>query len=180
MKEDFSLLYKKSLLDPTGFWAEMAEKELFWFKRWNSVIQKDGFDVRWFDGGKINITHNCLDRHVSSGGGNKIAYIWTNEKGEEIKITYKELLEKVNQTSNFLKSIGIRKGDVITVYMPLTIEQIVNVLAIARIGAIHSVVFAGFSYQALNTRITDSGSKFLITADYTYKRQKDRSTVCCP
>ena len=172
MKEDFPLLYQKSLSDPIKFWQEVAEKELFWFKKWDKVFQKKGLDYKWFDGGKVNITYNCLDRHIESGGGEKIAYIWTNEKGTEIKITYKELQEKVNQIANLFRSLGIKKGDTLTVYMPLTIEQIATVLACARIGVIHSVVFAGFSYQALNTRIMDSRSKFLVTADYTYRKGK--------
>jgi acetyl-CoA synthetase len=172
MKEDFSLLYKKSISDPEKFWEEAAETELFWFKKWDSVLQKEGMDVKWFSGGKINITYNCLDRHVENGGGEKIAYIWTNEKGDEVKISYIELLEKVNQTANFLTSLGIKKGDTLTIYMPLTIEQITVILACARIGVIHSVVFAGFSYQALNTRIVDAKSNFLVTADYTYRKGK--------
>ena len=172
MKEDFSLLYKKSLQNPTKFWGEIAEKELSWFKKWESVLQKDGMDSKWFGGGKINITFNCLDRHVENDGGDKIAYIWTNEKGDEVKITYKELMEKVNQTANFLTSLGIKKGDTLTVYMPATIEQITTVLACARLGIIHSVVFAGFSYQALSARLQDAKSKFLVTADYTYRKGK--------
>ncbi len=172
MKKDFSLLYKKSLDNPEKFWGEIAETELFWFKKWKKVFQKRGQDSKWFDGGKINITYNCLDRHVEAGGGDKVAYIWTNENGDDIRITYKELLEKVNQTANFLKKLGLKKGDTLTIYMPITIEQIAVILASARIGVIHSVVFAGFSYQALNTRIIDAGSKFLFAADYTYRKGK--------
>lgn len=172
MKEGFVSLYKKSLVNPDKFWAEAAETELSWFKKWDEVFQKDGIDTKWFEGGKINITYNCLDRHIESRRGDKIAYIWTNETGDEITITYKELLEKVNQTANFLKSLGIKKGDTVTIYMPLTIEQIAAILACARIGAIHSVVFAGFSYQALATRISDAKSEFLITADFTYRKGK--------
>lgn len=158
--------------DPIKFWEEAADHELFWFKKWNKVFQKDGFDAKWFDGGEINITYNCLDRHVKNDGGEKIAYIWTNENGDEIEITYKELLEKVNQIANFFKKLGIKKGDTLTIYMPLTIEQIATILACARVGIVHSVVFAGFSYQALNTRILDCGSSFLVTADYTYRKGK--------
>jgi acetyl-CoA synthetase len=158
--------------DPIKFWEEAAEKELFWFKKWKKVFQKEDLSYKWFPGGKINITYNCLDRHIKAGGGEKTAYIWTNEKGSEIKITYENLLTKVNQTANFLRSLGIKKGDTVTIYMPLTIEQITTILACARVGIIHSVVFAGFSYQALNTRIMDAGSKFLITADYTYRKGK--------
>lgn len=171
MQEDFSSLYNKSLSNPEEFWGKMAGHELSWFKRWDKVKEKDGYDSSWFVGGKLNITHNCLDRHIKEGG-DKYAYIWTNEVGSEEKITYNELLEKVNKTANFLSTLGIKKGDVITIYMPQTIEQIVVILAAARMGAIHSVVFAGYSYQALSTRITDAGSKFLITADYTYRKNK--------
>jgi acetyl-CoA synthetase len=172
MKGNFTSLYKKSLSDPLRFWNEVAGEELFWFKKWKKVFQKDGLNYKWFLEGKINVTYNCLDRHIKAGGGEKIAYIWTNEAGDEIKITYRELLEKVNQIANFFKDLGIKKGDTLTIYMPLTIEQIAVILACARVGIIHSVVFAGFSYQALNTRIIDAGSKFLVTADYTYRKGK--------
>jgi acetyl-CoA synthetase len=172
MQEDFSSLYKKSLKNPEEFWGELAEHELSWFQKWDKIYQKDGFNSKWFTGGKLNITYNCLDRHIKSNGGDKIAYIWTNESGDEQKITYSQLLERVNQTANFLLSLGITKGDVVTIYMPITIEQIVVTLACARLGAIHSVVFAGFSYQALATRIKDAGSKFLVTADFTYRKGK--------
>lgn len=165
-------LYSESIKDPDAFWEKQAEEELSWFKKWDKVFEKKGLDYKWFTGGKMNITYNCLDRHIKNGGGDKIAYIWTNEDGNEIKITYKQLLEKVNQTANLLKKLGIKKGDTVTIYMPLTIEQITVMLACARIGAIHSVVFAGFSYQALATRIIDAKSKFLITADYTYRKGK--------
>lgn len=173
MKEDFSLLYKKSLKNPEKFWGEMADQELFWFKKWNDVFHKDGNYAKWFSGGKINITYNCLDRHIVSGGGEKIAYIWTNEKGDEIKITYKELLEKVNQISNYFKGLGIKKGDTLTIYMPAVIEQAATMLACARMGVIHSVVFAGFSSDALSTRIKDADSKYLVTADFTYRKGKN-------
>lgn len=172
MKGNFVSLYKRSLSDPLRFWDEVASEELFWFKKWKKVFQKSGLNYKWFLEGKINITYNCLDRHIKAGGGEKIAYIWTNEAGDEVKITYKDLLIKVNQIANFFGKLGIKKGDTLTIYMPLTIEQIAVILACARVGIIHSVVFAGFSYQALNTRIMDAGSKFLVTADYTYRKGK--------
>jgi len=169
---DYFNLYKKSLADPIKFWGKMAEKDLFWFKKWDKVFENDGFNSKWFGGGKINVSYNCLDRHINSGGGEKLAYIWTNEKGDEINITYRELLFKVNQIANFFKDLGIKKGDTLTIYMPITIEQISVILACARVGIIHSVVYAGFSHQALNTRIVDAKSKYLVTADFTYRKGK--------
>lgn len=171
-KGEFDDLHKKSLETPEKFWEKLAGSELAWFKKWDRVFEKDGNKARWFEGGKINITYNCLDRHVQNGGGDKTAYIWTNEKGEEIKITYKELLSKVNQISNLLINLGLKKRDTLTIYMPMSIEQIAVILACARVGIIHSVVFAGFSHQALATRIADAKSKFLITSDFTYRKGK--------
>jgi acetyl-CoA synthetase len=167
----YNRVYKESIENPGKYWGELAEKELFWFKKWDSVYEKKGFKCRWFEGGKTNITFNCLDRHLADGG-DKIAYIWTNEQGEERKITYKELFEKVCKTSLLFKKLGVRKGDIVTVYMPQIIEQVISILACARIGAIHSVVYAGFSYQALSTRMTSADSRYLITADFTYRRGK--------
>lgn len=169
-KSEFDKLYKKSIDDPEGFWEELASKELDWFKKWDSVLVKDGFSSKWFPGGKINITYNCLDRHVKNGGGDKIAYIWTNEAGDEETITYKNLLSKVNKIANYFESLGLKKGDTLTIYMPMTIEQIAVILACARIGVVHSVVFAGFSYESLSTRIEDAKSKFVVTSDFTYRK----------
>ena len=173
MSKSYQDLYKESLKDPESFWGREAEEEIIWFKKWKKVLLKDGLDARWFDGGKLNITYNCLDRHIKDGKGKKIAYIWTNEKGEEAKITYEDLLSKVNKTANYFSSLGLKKGDTLTIYMPLVIEQIVATLACARIGVIHSVVFAGFSHQALNMRIKSSGSKYLVTADCTFRKGRE-------
>jgi acetyl-CoA synthetase len=168
-KSNFKKLYKNSLRNPDKFWTEQAKK-ISWFTKWDKIFVRKGFDFKWFEGGKLNITYNCLDRHVKSGGGSKTAYIWINEKGDEVKVTYHDLLVKVNQISNFLISLGLKKGDTLTIYMPLTVEQIAVILACARVGIIHSVVFAGFSYQALNTRVVDAKSRYLVTADFTYRR----------
>lgn len=172
-KKKYLSLYQKSLKNSEKFWADLAQKELVWFQKWDRVFEKNGFSCKWFSGGKINITYNCLDRHVLSGGGRKTAFIWVNESGQEKRISYQELLEKVNQTANFFLKLGLKKGDTLTIYMPLTIEQIVVMLACARIGIIHSVVYAGFSYQALETRISDAQSRFIATADFTYRRGKN-------
>ncbi len=123
-------------------------------------------------GGKTNITYNCLDRHVQSGKRNKVAYIFVDEENRERKITYGELLELTNRIANGLKSLGVKKGDRVSIYMPNTIEAIACMLACARIGATHSVVFAGFSEGALRTRIEDAKAKVVITATYTKRRGK--------
>lgn len=100
------LLYKESFRDPVGFWENAASKELAWFEKWKTVFEGEDGDVKWFNGGKINITYNCLDRHVKNGGGNKVAYIWVNEEGEEVRVSYRELLEKVNRIANMLTKEG--------------------------------------------------------------------------
>lgn len=171
IKEDgFEVLYRDSIDDPDLFWSTLAEKELHWFKKWDKDFEWDFPYYKWFVNGKINITYNCLDRHVQNGRRNKVAYIYTNEAGEEQKITYGELYEKVCRFANGLKSLGIGKGDLVTIYMPLTIEQIIAMLACARIGAIHSVVFAGFSARALRTRIEDADAKAVITTSWSYRK----------
>ena len=169
---DFESLYKESIANPEAFWAKVASEELHWHKKWDKVLEWNYPDYKWFTGGKLNITYNCLDRHVANGKANTIAYIYTNEEGKEERITYWELLKKVNQFANGLKSMGVVKGDRITIYMPLTIEQIVAILACARIGAIHSVVYAGFSASALRLRIEDAKSKVVICSAYTKRRGK--------
>ena len=171
-KEQFDEMYKKSIEDPEGFWAELAEKELHWYKKWDKVFEWNFPYYKWFIGGKINITYNCLDRHVQNGKRNKLAYIWVDEDGIEKKITYGELLELVNKTANALKELGLKKGDRVVIYMPLTIEQIVIMLACARIGVIHSVVFAGFSANALRMRISDAEAKVVFTSTWTKRRGK--------
>jgi acetyl-CoA synthetase len=168
----YEALYKESIKDPEAFWARLAGEELHWFKKWDKVFNWNYPDYTWFEGGKLNISYNCLDRHVLNGKAEKIAYIYTNEEGEEEKVTYRGLLERVNRFANGLKSIGVQKGDRITIYMPLTIEQIVAMLACARIGAVHSVVYAGFSASALKLRIGDAHSKVVITSTYSKRRGK--------
>lgn len=169
--------YKRSIADPEGFWGEVAEKELNWFQKWTNVLEdkRDSgkIEYKWFKDGKLNITYNCLDRHVENGLGEKIAYHYTNEERKDQTITYSELLKKVNRLANGLKSLGIKKGDTVTVYMPLTLELITTMLACARIGAIHSVVYGGFSAPALKGRIEDAESKVVITASFTKRRGKE-------
>ncbi len=171
-KEEFDEIYRRSIENPEDFWAELAEKELYWFKKWDKVFEWNYPEYKWFVGGKLNITYNCLDRHVKNGKRNKLAYIWTDEDGNEKKYTYGELLELVNKIANGLKSIGVKKGDRVVIYMPLVVEQLASMLACARIGAIHSVVYAGFSSNALKMRIEDAKAKVVITSTWTKRRGK--------
>ncbi|SNZ16069.1 acetate--CoA ligase [Hydrogenobacter hydrogenophilus] len=169
--KDYESLYKESIKDREGFWAKVAE-ELHWFKKWEKVLEWNYPYAKWFVGAKTNITYNCLDRHVKNGKRNKVAYISIDEDNNERKITYGELLELVNRIANGLKSLGVKKGDRVSIYMPNTIEAVACMLACARIGAIHSVVFAGFSEGALRLRIDDAKAKVVITASYTKRRGK--------
>jgi acetyl-CoA synthetase len=170
--EEYERLYKESIEDPEGFWARIAEEELYWFQKWDTVREGEHPNYRWFVNGKLNITYNCLDRHVNAGKRNKLAYIYTNEDGEEVKVTYGELLAMVCRFANGLRSLGVTKGDRVSIYMPLIIEQVVAMLACARIGAIHSVVFGGFSAPALRMRIEEAHAKVVITASWTKRRGK--------
>ncbi|HIQ49394.1 MAG TPA: acetate--CoA ligase [Aquifex aeolicus] len=169
--KDYEKVYEESIKDREGFWAKVAE-ELHWFKKWDKVLEWSFPYAKWFVGAKTNITYNCLDRHVKNGKRNKVAYIYIDENDNERKITYGELLELVNRIANGLKSLGVKKGDRVSIYMPTTIEAIATMLACARIGAIHSVVFAGFSEGALRTRIEDAKAKVVVTASYTQRRGK--------
>jgi len=169
--KDYEEVYQESVKDREGFWAKVAE-ELYWFKKWDKVLEWNFPYAKWFVGAKTNITYNCLDRHVKNGKRNKVAYIYIDENDNERKITYGELLELVNRIANGLKSLGVKKGDRVSIYMPTTVEAIATMLACARIGAIHSVVFAGFSEGALRTRIEDAKAKVIVTASYTQRRGK--------
>lgn len=166
---DYDSLYERSLRDVESFWGEVAE-ELFWFEKWQKVLEWEFPHAKWFVGGKTNITYNCLDRHVQEGRRNKIAYIYLDEENRERKVTYGELLELVCRIAGGLRSLGVGKGDRVSIYMPNTVEAIAVMLACARLGAIHSVVFAGFSEGALRTRISDAGAKVVVTASYTLRR----------
>ncbi len=169
--KDYDSLYERSVRDPEGFWAEVAQ-ELHWFRKWERVLEWEFPHAKWFVGGKTNITYNCLDRHVRNGGRNRLAYIYLDEESRERKITYGELLELVCRIASGLRSLGVGKGDRVSIYMPSTIEAIAVMLACARIGAVHSVVFAGFSEGALRMRIEDAEAKVVVTATYTKRRGK--------
>lgn len=168
---DYPAEYKRSVEDPDRFWSEVA-KELEWFQPWTEVFEWKYPTFEWFSGGKCNITYNCLDRQVKSGRKNKVAYTWTGEDGAERQMTYGQLLDFVSRTANGLKSLGVKKGDRVIIYMPLNLEGVVSMLACARIGAVHSVVYAGFSVQALRSRIQDAQARIILTADVCFRRGK--------
>ncbi len=171
--ETYESLYAASLQDPAAFWAEYAQSELEWFSPWTEAFTRtDEKHFQWFSAGKLNITHNCLDRHLAAGRGEKTAHIALDENNGATPITYAELLKQVNQFANVLTSMGIEKGDRVILYMPLVLEQIVAMLACARLGAIHSVVFAGFSAPALQLRYEDTEAKLLICGTWTQRRGK--------
>ena len=175
--ETYQKMYKRSVEDPEGFWGEVAE-QFHWFKKWDRVcsynydMDKGPISIKWFEGAKTNITYNCLDRHLKSRG-DQVALIWEgNEPGEDAKITYKQLHEQVCKFANVLKSRGVKKGDRVSIYLPMIPELAVAMLACARIGAIHSIVFGGFSADALADRIADATCTTLITANGTMRGAK--------
>ena len=189
--EEYYKVYRKSIREPELFWEEIAEEHFNWHKKWDKVLSWDFKkpEVKWFDGAKLNITENCIDRHLRTRG-NKTAIIFepNNPDEEVLHITYKELYERVNRLANVLTNKGIKKGDRVCIYLPMIPELAVSVLACARIGAIHSVVFAGFSATALATRINDSGCKMVLTSDGSYRGNKtidlkgivDEALTKCP
>ncbi|MCD6498086.1 MAG: acetate--CoA ligase [Deltaproteobacteria bacterium] len=173
--EEYKKMYDRSISDPEGFWAEMAEQFVTWDKKWDKVWDWEFKTpkIKWFEGGKLNVTANCLDRHMGTPIENKVALIWEgNEPNETRKITYKQLLTEVKKFANVLKSKGIKKGDRVAIYLPMIPELPVSLLACARIGAIHSVVFGGFSPDALRDRIEDSRCKMVITVDGNHRGKK--------
>ena len=157
--------------NPEKFWAEQA-KNLVWFKQWNNILEWNHPFARWFVGGELNASVNCLDRHINSDEKNKVAIMWEGESGEHRSFTYYQLYRSVNKFANALRNLGIKKGDRVTIYLPMVPELPIAMLACSRIGAIHSVVFSGFSAQALSDRIYDSKSKIIITADGGFRRGK--------
>ena len=168
---DYQKAYKDFLADKDGFWAKMAS-ELDWIRPWTAVKEWNYPYAKWFINAQLNITANCLDRHVKTHRRNKAALIWRGEKGAERIFTYQQLLSKVMRFANALKKIGVKKGDRVCIYMPLVPEQVISMLACARIGAVHSVVFGGFGSAALNMRIQDASAKVVITADIGMRRGK--------
>jgi len=166
---EYEELYAKAAADPERFWAEQAES-LDWFEKWHTVLEWNAPFAKWFVGGKINITYNCLDRHILAGRGEKTAFIWEGEPGEQRILTYRELYAEVCRFANVLDKLGIKAGDRVALYMPLVPELAIAMLACARIGATHTVIFGGFSADAISGRVNDCGCKLIVTADGGYRR----------
>ncbi len=162
-------IYRRASADPDGFWAEIAS-ELDWFVAWNRVLEWKEPDAKWFEGGKLNASYNCLDRHIRGARRNKAALIWVGEPGDRRTLTYWDLYREVNKFANALRKLGVAKGDRVAIYMPMIPELPIAMLACARIGAVHNVVFGGFSAEALRDRINDAQAKVLLTADGGWRR----------
>jgi acetyl-CoA synthetase len=167
--DEYEKLYARAEADPENFWAEQADS-LHWFKRWDKVLDWEPPFAKWFVGGKLNVAYNCLDRHLSTWRRNKAAIIWEGEPGEIKTITYLQLHQEVSRFANVLKSLGVQTGDRVTLYMPLVPALSVAMLACARIGATHTVIFGGFSADAIRDRVNDGQCKVVVTADGGYRR----------
>ncbi len=167
--DDYEKLYRASIRNPEKFWATEA-RNLLWRKKWDATLEWKAPHAKWFVGGKINVAENCLDRHLSSPRKNKAAIIWEGEPGEQRVLTYHKLHREVCRFANVLKRNNVRKGDRVLIYMPVVPEAVIAMLACARLGAVHSVVFGGFSSEAIRDRIEDSGAKIVVTADGGYRR----------
>ena len=163
-------VYEQAADDLLGFWSKLAGEKLEWIRKWDRVLEWDAPRARWFDGGQLNVSANCLDRHVAAGLGGRVAYHWLGENDDERTITYADLQAEVQKLANVLKGLGVGKGDRVAIYMPMIPELPMAMLACARIGAIHSVVFGGFSAEALRDRILDSDARIVITADGGFRR----------
>ena len=187
--DQYKEIYQRSLDDPEGFWAEAAE-QLDWYKKWDKVLVEDFNEGKheWFVGGKLNVSYNCLDRHLKTWRKNKAALIWEGDIGDSKTLTYQQLYHEVCRFANVLKKHGIEKGDRVAIYLPMILELPIAMLACARIGAIHSVVFGGFSADALRDRVLDCAAKMLICADGYYrsgrvirsKDNADQALELCP
>jgi len=179
-KEQYDELYKKSIEDPDSFWRGIALRDYYWHtpppekhSSWNFNIKEGVIDIKWFAGGVTNLTYNCLDRHVAEGHGDQVAFLFEgNDPGREGSMTYKDVLEEVCRVANWLRSVGVQKGDCVAIYMPMVCELPIAMLACARIGAVHSVVFGGFSADALAGRIEDCKARVLITASGVKRAKK--------
>jgi acetyl-CoA synthetase len=167
--EEYERLYDEAAKDPAAFWAKQAES-LDWFKKWDTVLEWNEPFAKWFVGGKINIAYNCLDRHLTTSRKNKAAFIWEGEPGEQRTLTYLQLHREVCKFANVLKKLGIQTGDRVALYMPLVPELAIAMLACARIGATHTVIFGGFSADAIRDRVNDGQCKAIVTADGGYRR----------
>ena len=169
---EYEQLYSKAAANPERFWAELAEQELHWFQKWETVLDWQPPNAKWFVGGKLNISYNCLDRHLTTWRRNKAAIIWEGEPGDSRTITYGELHREVCLFANAMKQLGVTKGDRVAIYMPMIPEAAIAMLACARIGAAHSVIFGGFSAEAVRDRLVDAEAKLVVTADGGFRKDK--------
>ena len=169
---EYEQLYSKAAANPERFWAELAEQELHWFQKWETVLDWQPPNAKWFVGGKLNISYNCLDRHLTTWRRNKAAIIWEGEPGDSRTITYGELHREVCLFANTMKQLGVTKGDRVAIYMPMIPEAAIAMLACARIGAAHSVIFGGFSAEAVRDRLVDAEAKLVVTADGGFRKDK--------
>ena len=169
----YQKLWDEAKADPPAFWDKLAKDELHWFEPYTEVLDWNEPLAKWFVGGKTNVSYNCLDAHLETDRKDKTAIIWEGEPGEVIKLTYVELHTEVCKAANMLKSLGIGTGDVVSVYMPMVPELAILMLACARIGAVHSVIFAGFSAEAIADRNNDASAKLQVTADAGWRRGKE-------
>src|SRR5215471_2281499 len=169
--QDWAAERSRFQADPDKFWEEVAQT-FTWSKPWSKVFDWDGIHHQWFLGARTNITVNALDRHIANGDGNRVAFIWLAEDGAERVVTYGQLFRDVSRFANGLKSLGVKKGDRVVIYMPLTLEGVISMLACARIGAIHSVVYAGLGHTSLRDRIEDAQAKVVIVGDQGFRRGK--------
>ncbi len=170
--EEYQQLYDRAAKDPVAFWAEEAREHLHWFKPFTKTMEWNVPDVQWFLGGKTNASYNCLDNHIAEGNSERVAILWEGEPGETRSLSYRELHREVCLFANGLKNLGVTVGDVVSIYMPMTPELAIAMLACARLGAVHSVIFAGFSAEAIADRNQDAAAKVIITSDGLYRRGK--------
>src|ERR1035438_2370297 len=184
---EYERLYREAETDPDNFWAGVAG-ELHWFKPWDKVLEWNAPWAKWFPGGQLNVSYNCVDRHVASSRANKAALIWEGEPGDIRTITYRQLLAEVSKMANVLLSLGVGKGDRVAIYMGMVPELAIAMLACARIGALHTVIFGGFSSNALVDRIRDCAARLVITQDAGWRKGSelklkavvDEALVSCP
>jgi len=166
---EYERMYKRSIAEPEEFWAEAA-LQLEWFAPWTNVLEGSGPHAKWFTGGKLNLSHNCVDRHAKGARRDKVALLWEGEPGEVRKLTFAELHVEVQKFANVLKSLGVKKGDRVALYMGMAPELAIALLACARVGAVHSVIFGGFAAHAISDRVNDSDCQVVVTQDISYRR----------
>ena len=171
--EAYEALWNAAKADPVAFWDKLAKEELHWFEPYTETLEWQEPFAKWFVGGKTNASYNCVDRHIEQGRGDQIAIVWEGEPGDQRTLTFKELHAEVCKFANAMKGLGVGEGDVVSIYMPMVPELVIAMLACARIGAPHSVIFAGFSAEAIADRNKDANAKLQLTADAGWRRGKE-------